>query len=186
MKKIKILSEKRNISFKRKTKYYKREKNIFSIKCCFLISTAINITMILTIFLLFILGILKIKGFAPSKKEGKFFNNNTTNDKKEFNLATFEKRIKELKRNFIIWPLPLDIIFKPLMSDKDVKVFSSFMKPENIYFEFGSGGSTNLASYYKLKKIYSVESDANWHNKLKSHLLNDLFNNRFKFSRQFR
>ena len=79
-----------------------------------------------------------------------------------------------MKRNSVVWPLPLDIKYKPLMSDKDVKVFSSFMKPENIYFEFGSGGSTNIASYYKLKKIYSVESDVNWHNKLKSHLLNDI------------
>jgi hypothetical protein len=41
------------------------------------------------------------------------------------------------------------------------------MKPENIYFEFGSGGSTNLASYFKLK-TYSVESDIKWHAKLKS------------------
>ena len=38
------------------------------------------------------------------------------------------------------------------------------MKPENIYFEFGSDGSTNIASYYKLK-TYSVESDARWHEK---------------------
>ena len=60
------------------------------------------------------------------------------------------------------------------MSGREIKAFSSFMKPENIYFEFGSGGSTNLASYYKLKKIYSVESDVSWHNKLKSHLLNNI------------
>ena len=42
------------------------------------------------------------------------------------------------------------------------------MKPENIYFEFGSGGSTNIASYYKLK-TYSVESDIKWHEKLKKY-----------------
>ena len=41
------------------------------------------------------------------------------------------------------------------------------MKPENIYFEFGSGGSTNLASYYKVK-TFSVESDTEWHEKLKN------------------
>jgi len=40
------------------------------------------------------------------------------------------------------------------------------MKPNLTYFEFGSGGSTNIASYYKLKE-YSVESDVLWHNKLK-------------------
>ena len=44
--------------------------------------------------------------------------------------------------------------------------FSYFMKPENVYFEFGSGGSTNLASFYKVK-TFSVESDVEWHEKLK-------------------
>ena len=42
------------------------------------------------------------------------------------------------------------------------------MKEDNVYFEFGSGGSTNVASFYNVSKIYSVESDAKWHNKLKS------------------
>ena len=58
------------------------------------------------------------------------------------------------------------------MSVEDLKGFSNFMKKENIYFEFGSGWSTNLAFYYKLKKIYSVESDINWHNKLKNNNIN--------------
>ena len=40
------------------------------------------------------------------------------------------------------------------------------MKSNNIYFEFGAGGSTNLASYYKIK-TFSVESDVEWHKKLK-------------------
>ena len=74
------------------------------------------------------------------------------------------------------------------MTGRDTKAFSSSMKPENIYAKFGSGGSTNLASYYKLKKIYSVENDVSWHNKLKnpSFKRNYLFNNRFKFTRQLR
>ena len=55
-----------------------------------------------------------------------------------------------------------------MMSLEDYSAFSNFMKPEYTYFEFGSGGSTNLAAYYNLKKIYSVESDAKWHNKLKN------------------
>ena len=70
-------------------------------------------------------------------------------------------------RTSIIWPLPKEIVYKPMMSNKDLKAFSYFMKPENIYFEFGSGGSTNLASYFKLK-TYSVESDIKWHERLKS------------------
>ena len=130
--------------------------------------------MIIIIFLLFFFGLLKIKVYVPSKIDDNFFNNDSINNKKEFNLIDIEKRISELKRDSIIWPLPSYIIYKPIMTGRDTKAFSSFMKPENIYFEFGSGGSTNLASYYKLKKIYSVESDVSWHNKLKSHLLNDI------------
>ena len=75
--------------------------------------------------------------------------------------------MNKYKRNSIIWPLPNEIKFVPNMSAIDLIEFSYFMKKENIYFEFGSGGSTNLASYYKLK-VYSVESDAKWHNKLKT------------------
>jgi hypothetical protein len=45
------------------------------------------------------------------------------------------------------------------------------MRPNMVYFEFGSGGSTNVASYYKLK-VYSVESDVLWHNKLKNNNIN--------------
>ena len=52
-----------------------------------------------------------------------------------------------------------------------VIAFLSFMKPNLTYFEFGSGGSTNVASYYKLK-VYSVESDILWHNKLKESNIN--------------
>ena len=63
--------------------------------------------------------------------------------------------------------LPKDIKFKPLMSSNELKAFLYFMKPEKIYFEFGSGGSTNIASYFKVK-TYSVESDKKWHEKLKN------------------
>ena len=52
------------------------------------------------------------------------------------------------------------------MTKKEIISLSYFMKPNNVYFEFGSGGSTNLASFYKIK-TYSVESDTNWHKKLK-------------------
>ena len=80
----------------------------------------------------------------------------------------FDTIINKYKRSSIIWPLPKEIKFKPLMSENEIKAFLYFMKPKNIYFEFGSGGSTNLASYYKLK-TYSVESDIKWHKKLKKH-----------------
>jgi hypothetical protein len=83
----------------------------------------------------------------------------------------FENKLKELQKSFVEWPLPSQIKFKPLMSKKDLMGFLSFMKPNLTYFEFGSGGSTNVASYYKLK-VYSVESDVLWHNKLKNSNIN--------------
>ena len=52
------------------------------------------------------------------------------------------------------------------MSLKELKAFCYFMKTGNIYFEFGAGGSTNIASYYKIQ-TYSVESDPKWHKLLK-------------------
>ena len=56
----------------------------------------------------------------------------------------------------------------PHLSKKDLKLFNKYIKNCNIYFEFGSGGSTYEASIQKnIKKIYSVESDKIWHNKLK-------------------
>jgi len=84
----------------------------------------------------------------------------------ELYIKKIKKKIIKLKRSSIEWPLPKEIIFKPWMTTKDLKAFCSFMKPGNIYFEFGSGGSTNIASFYNVK-TYSVESDVKWHKKLK-------------------
>jgi len=81
-------------------------------------------------------------------------------------IKKIKKKIVRYKRASIDWPLPKEIKFKPWMTKKEIKAFCFFMKPGNIYFEFGSGGSTNIASYYKLK-TYSVESDVKWHKKLK-------------------
>jgi len=78
----------------------------------------------------------------------------------------FDFIINKYKRDSIIWPLPKEIKFMPIMSKNEIIAFSYFMRKENIYFEFGSGGSTNIASYYQLK-VYSVESDIKWHEKLK-------------------
>ena len=83
----------------------------------------------------------------------------------------FENKLKELQKSFVEWPLPKQIKFRPLMNKNDLMGFLSFMKPNLTYFEFGSGGSTNVASYYKLK-VYSVESDALWHKKLKNSNIN--------------
>ena len=100
-------------------------------------------------------------------------NKNTSNLYKVENIISIylEKKLKELQNPSIKWPLPKDIKFKPFMQNIELKAFLSFMKPNLTYFEFGSGGSTNVASYYKLK-VYSVESDALWHNKLKKNNIN--------------
>ena len=82
-------------------------------------------------------------------------------------LNSFRNIVERYKRSSIIWPLPSEIKFKPLMSNKEIIALSYFMNPNNIYFEFGSGGSTNLASYYNIK-TYSVESDVKWHEILKN------------------
>ena len=60
------------------------------------------------------------------------------------------------------------------MSKEDLMGFLSLMKPNLKYFEFSSCGSTNIASYYKLK-IYSVENDVLWHNKLKNSKINSSY-----------
>lgn len=77
-----------------------------------------------------------------------------------------ENKLKNLLNPLIEWPLTDKIKFKPYMLTEELIAFLSFMKPNLTYFEFGSGGSTNVASYYKLN-VYSVESDKLWHNKLK-------------------
>ena len=83
----------------------------------------------------------------------------------------YDSILKQHMRTSIVWPLPSEIKYKPWMDDENIIAFSYLMKPENIYFEFGSGGSTNIASYYKLK-TYSVESNVEWHEKLKNESIN--------------
>ena len=47
-------------------------------------------------------------------------------------------------------------------------MFYRYLRNINIYFEYGSGGSTYQASVNNIKKIYSVESDSEWQNKVKN------------------
>jgi len=56
----------------------------------------------------------------------------------------------------------------PEISIDDLKMFYKYLDQIKVYFEFGSGGSTYQASIRNnITKIYSVESDKEWHNKLK-------------------
>lgn len=63
---------------------------------------------------------------------------------------------------------------EPWLSDNDKQMFYKYLDKASIYFEFGSGGSTYQA-YLKqnIQKIYSVESDLEWHNKLREILNNN-------------
>ena len=143
------------------------------------ISKKTNSLLRLLIIILFFLILLKLRILYNSidNKENinKYININKKASKlyKVKNKIPFylEKKLKELQNPLIKWPLPKKIKFKPFMQIKELKAFLSFMKPNLTYFEFGSGGSTNVASYYKLK-VYSVESDVLWHNKLKKNKIN--------------
>jgi len=62
---------------------------------------------------------------------------------------------------------------KPHLELNDTEMFYRYLKKINIYFEYGSGGSTYQASILNnIKKIYSVESDIQWQNKLKQTIKN--------------
>jgi hypothetical protein len=66
-----------------------------------------------------------------------------------------------------------NIVLEPLFSESDKKLFYTYLDNTAVYFEYGSGGSTYKASLKKnILKIYSVESDLEWHNKLKKIITN--------------
>ena len=60
------------------------------------------------------------------------------------------------------------------LSKNDKKMFYKYLENINVFFEYGSGGSTYQASLKNnIKFIYSVESDIIWQNKLKNLIKND-------------
>ena len=57
---------------------------------------------------------------------------------------------------------------KPHLAGHDLEMFYRYLRKANVYFEYGSGGSTYQANKLNnIQKIYSVESDVQWQNKLK-------------------
>ena len=59
---------------------------------------------------------------------------------------------------------------EPYLPDLDKQLYYKYLDCATNYFEFGSGGSTYQAcSKSNIKKIYAVESDLAWINKLKQH-----------------
>ena len=60
---------------------------------------------------------------------------------------------------------------EPYLSKNDKQMFYKYLDNSKIYFEYGSGGSTYQASIRNnIIKIYSVESDKEWHNILKQNI----------------
>jgi hypothetical protein len=58
---------------------------------------------------------------------------------------------------------------EPHFEKIDKLMYYDYLKNANSYFEFGSGGSTYKAIQNKnVKKVYSVESDVDWFNKVNS------------------
>ena len=163
-----------NAPIKKKNNYISKKTNSIII---------LLILLIIIIFFLIFLFKLKFRilnNYIEKKKyinKNKIINININKKASNFNKIKkkipiyLEKKLKELQKPSIKWPLPKGIKFKPFMKNKELKAFLSFMKPNLTYFEFGSGGSTNVASYYKLK-VYSVESDVLWHKILKKNNIN--------------
>ena len=66
---------------------------------------------------------------------------------------------------------------EPFLSNNDKKLFYKYLDNINVYFEYGSGGSTYQASIRKnIKTIYSVESDIIWQKKLNQSIKNPNIN----------
>lgn len=62
----------------------------------------------------------------------------------------------------------------PWLAEKDKLMFYKYLNKATVYFEYGSGGSTYQANIRNnISKIYSVESDIEWSNKLKEQIKSD-------------
>jgi hypothetical protein len=57
------------------------------------------------------------------------------------------------------------LTFKP----NDINLFKKYIEKSKYYLEFGSGNSTRYASSIQnIKKIFSIETDSKWYNKMKN------------------
>ena len=62
----------------------------------------------------------------------------------------------------------------PELSANDIKMFYKYLDKATVYFEYGSGGSTYQANLRpNIQKIYTVESDKTWMDKLNSLIENN-------------
>lgn len=62
---------------------------------------------------------------------------------------------------------------EPHLGNNDKILFNQYLNKATIFFEYGSGGSTYQAcNRENIQKIYSVESDIAWYNKVKQNIKN--------------
>lgn len=62
---------------------------------------------------------------------------------------------------------------EPFMAYNDKTMFYKYLDNASNYLEYGSGGSTYQSSLRQnINSIYSIESDLEWHNKLKNIIQN--------------
>ena len=73
-----------------------------------------------------------------------------------------------LKQSWLSFPTGgIQIVnMKPHMTDSEILLFNKILDESTIYYEFGCGGSTNVALNKKnITKVYSIDTDKNWLNK---------------------
>ena len=120
------------------------------------------------------------RGFTAAKKQKwRWKKDDLTDVRKEYNLH-FDNLINCLKdlsskkiHEFDRMPIKKeDIGLMPHFEEMDAKMFYKYLDKCKNYFEFGSGGSTYQAAVRQnIEKIYSIESDKKWIEKVKNKIL---------------
>lgn len=59
--------------------------------------------------------------------------------------------------------------FTCLNEDAERELFFRYLEKSQVYFEFGSGGSTFKALNMPIKEVYSVESSKSWYDNMCSY-----------------
>ena len=95
-------------------------------------------------------------------------------------ISVFTLIIKKIKYKLDkISPYP--VLYPFIMSSAEKVVFDDAIMKSSNYLEFGLGGSTLRAIQKSKAKIYVVESDAEWINKMREYLIIKYFENRRLF-----
>lgn len=68
---------------------------------------------------------------------------------------------------------------KPIMTEKEIELFTAFLRHSRGYIEFGCGGSTLLAVEYVKSWIISIDSSKEWIDKISAECLNKIMDLNF-------